>query len=134
MGFSTYIDIPCYDMIKNKSTNYRSDSTRSKQKIFPGFLEVDDVHLLHNSYVSDTAKIQQGQRFSERKKLLTPSVFFFQTYCSMVVSLLSEPMCVVAANILVTSSSVKARADMPADILGSEAKYMEIFINLAGTE
>ena len=77
-----------------------------------------------------TAKFQQGQRFSERNKLLTPSVFFFQTYCSMVVSLLSEPMCVVAANILVTSSSVKARADMPADILGSEAKYTRIFTKL----
>ena len=36
----------------------------------------------------------------------------------------------VAANILVTSSSVKARADMPADILSSEAKYTRIFINI----
>ena len=54
MGFSTYIDISCYDMIKNKATNYRSDSTRSKQKLLPGFLEVDDVNLLHNSYVSDS--------------------------------------------------------------------------------
>ena len=40
-----------------------------------------------------------------RLMMLTPSVFFLKMYCSIVVSLLSDPMWVVAANILVMSSS-----------------------------
>ena len=41
--------------------------------------------------------------------MLIPSVFFLKMYCSMVVSLLSDPIWVVAANILVMSSSVIAK-------------------------
>ena len=33
-------------MKKIKVTNYRSDSTRSKQKLLPGFLQVDDVNSI----------------------------------------------------------------------------------------
>ena len=42
-----------------------------------------------------------------RLMMLMPSVFFLKMYCSIVVSLLSEPMWVVAASILVMSSSCK---------------------------
>ena len=49
----------------------------------------------------------------------------------MVVSLLSDPMWVVAANIFVTSSSVRARAEIPADILKSRwCSAMGLFVVL----
>ena len=49
----------------------------------------------------------------------------------MVVSLLSDPMWVVAANIFVTSSSVRARAEIPADILKSRwCSAMRLFVAL----
>merc|ERR1719266_585327 len=52
-----------------------------------------------------------------RLMMLIPSFFFLKMYCSMVVSELLDPMWVVAANILVMSSSVIARAECPPDIL-----------------
>merc|ERR1719480_752544 len=54
-----------------------------------------------------------------RLMMLMPLVFFLKMYCSIVVSLLSDPICVVAANILVMSSSVIARQPRPPDILTS---------------
>merc|ERR1740137_208716 len=54
-----------------------------------------------------------------RLMTLTPLVLFLKTYCSMVVSLLSDPIWVVAANILVMSSSVIAKQSRPPDILSS---------------
>merc|ERR1719318_557380 len=48
-----------------------------------------------------------------------PSFLFLKMYCSLVVSLLSDPMCVVAASILVMSSSVIASASSPPDIIKS---------------
>merc|ERR1719348_465472 len=52
-----------------------------------------------------------------RLMMLIPSFFFLKMYCSIVFSLLSEPIWVVAASILVMSSSVIARLESPPDIL-----------------
>merc|ERR1719319_198395 len=61
-----------------------------------------------------------------RLMMLTPSVFFLKMYCSMVVSLLSEPMWVQAASIFVTSSSPMARAAMPPDILDARVLLKKV--------
>merc|ERR1719440_1970439 len=78
----------------------------------------------NTSWGFSTAAIALAARtnFSQvffRLMMLMPSVFFLKMYCSIVVSLLSEPMWVVAASILVMSSSVIARAVSPPDIVNS---------------
>ena len=50
------------------------------------------------------ARINFSQVFF-KLMMLMPSVFFLKMYCSIVVSELSDPMWVVAASILVMSSS-----------------------------
>merc|ERR1719154_745733 len=55
-----------------------------------------------------------------RLMMLIPSFFFLKMYCSMAVSELEDPRWVVAANILVMSSSVQARAECPPDIFNHD--------------
>merc|ERR550532_2788353 len=58
------------------------------------------------------ARISFSQVFLKLMTLI-PSFLFLKMYCSIVVSLLSDPMRVVAASILVMSSSVIANASSP---------------------
>merc|ERR1719470_662421 len=64
------------------------------------------------------------------RMMMLPLVFFLKIYCSIVVSLLSDPIWVVAANILVMSSSVIARQPRPPDIVTSLVEVNQANISL----
>ena len=87
---------------------------KSVNKYWPGFKEILEPTCGFSTAAMALAASTSFSQVFFRLMMLMPSVFFLKMYCSIVVSLLSEPMCVVAASILVMSSSCKVVLELTA--------------------